>query len=126
MTREPTNFDSCIMVATSTKDDIEDINDRQNQGQAADYTSAGQRLELTAAKADLRRPTGDWSLYSFYTHATGRYNTSVFLCLCLCCAFCYQFSTIWIQWWSDATNSTGRKSNGFYLGIYALLCALGL
>ncbi|PNP80411.1 hypothetical protein FNYG_06010 [Fusarium nygamai] len=126
ITREPTNVDSPIMVATSTKDDIEVTNDEKSQGQAGDSTSAGPRLELTEAKADLRRPTGDWSIYSFYAHATGRYNTSVFLCLCLCCAFCYQFSTVWIQWWSDATNSTGRKSNGFYLGIYALLCALGL
>ncbi|KAF5565576.1 ABC transporter integral membrane type 1 [Fusarium napiforme] len=126
ITREPTNVDSPIMVATSTKDDIEVTNDEKSQGQAGDSTSAGPSLELTEAKADLRRPTGDWSIYSFYAHATGRYNTSIFLCLCLCCAFCYQFSTVWIQWWSDATNSTGRKSNGFYLGIYALLCALGL
>ncbi|KAF5658143.1 ABC integral membrane type 1 [Fusarium denticulatum] len=126
ITREPTNVDSPIMVATSTKDYIEVTNDEQSQGQAGDSTAAGPRLELTEAKADLRRPTGDWSIYSFYAHATGRYNTCFFFCLCLCCAFCYQFSTVWIQWWSDATNSTGRKSNGFYLGIYALLCALGL
>ncbi|KAF5565480.1 ABC transporter [Fusarium phyllophilum] len=126
VTGEPINVDSPIMVATSTKDDIEVTNDKQRQGQAGDSTSAGPRLELTEAKADLRRPTGDWSIYSFYAHATGRYNTIAFLCLCLCCAFCYQFSTVWIQWWSDATTSVGRKSNGFYLGIYALLCALGL
>ncbi|KAF5649815.1 ABC transporter integral membrane type 1 [Fusarium tjaetaba] len=124
ITREPTNVDSPIMVATSTKDDIEVTNDEQSQGRAGDRTSAGPRLELTEAKADLRRPTGDWSIYSFYAHATGRYNTSVFLCLCLCCAFCYQFSTVWIQWWSDATNSMGRKSNGFYLAIKLHLMVL--
>ncbi|KAF4345875.1 ABC transporter integral membrane type 1 [Fusarium beomiforme] len=125
-TTEPNIVEDTIMVTSATKGDVEVSNDMQRQGQAENNTSSGPSLELIEAKADLQRRSGDWKIYSFYAHSTGRFNATAFVCLCLSCAFCYQFSTIWIQWWSDASDHGNRKSNGFYLGIYALLCALGL
>lgn len=115
-----------ILVAHSTPED----SDNQQSSPSADAgTSSTQdtssNLELAEAKADLSRKTGDWSIYSFYIAATGRLNATLFLFFCLSCAFCYQFSTIWIKWWAEASSSGNGRSSGYYLGIYALLCFLG-
>ncbi|CAF3522690.1 unnamed protein product [Fusarium graminearum] len=125
-TAEPSSAENIIMVTSTTEGDVRVSDNKEGQEHAEHNKSPGPSREIVEAKADLRRPTGDWTIYSFYARACGRFNAIAFLCLCLSCAFCYQFSTIWVQWWSDATEDASRRSDGFYLGIYALLCALGL
>ncbi|KAH7041159.1 uncharacterized protein B0I36DRAFT_379973 [Microdochium trichocladiopsis] len=97
---------------------------REEQGRTDDSTNAD--LRLLEAKADLKRKTGDWRIYSFYTRAAGLLNTVSFLVVCLACAFCFQFSTIWVQWWSEARADSPVHSTGYYIGIYAMLSILGL
>ncbi|KAF5228301.1 hypothetical protein FAUST_11176 [Fusarium austroamericanum] len=125
-TVEPSSAENIIMVTSTTEGDVSVSDNKEGQEHAEHNTSPGPSREIVEAKADLRRPTGDWTIYSFYARACGQFSAIAFLCLCLSCAFCYQFSTIWVQWWSDATEDASRRSDGFYLGIYALLCALGL
>ncbi|KAM5513592.1 ABC transporter [Fusarium oxysporum f. sp. phaseoli] len=125
VTAEPSSVENAIMATGTAEGDVRVSDNKKRQGQAENNISSGPSREIFEAKADLRRPTGGWTICSFYARATGRFNAITFLCLCLSCAFCYQFTTIWIQWWSNATDHTHRRSNGFYLGIYALLCALG-
>ncbi|KAK2678708.1 hypothetical protein RAB80_003889 [Fusarium oxysporum f. sp. vasinfectum] len=125
VTAEPSSVENAIMATGTAEGDVRVSDNKKRQGQAENNISSGPSREIFEAKADLRRPTGGWTICSFYARATGRFNAITFLCLCLSCAFCYQFTTMWIQWWSNATDHTHRRSNGFYLGIYALLCALG-
>jgi ATP-binding cassette, subfamily C (CFTR/MRP), member 1 len=78
---------------------------------------------LAEGKSDISRKSGDWSVYSFYARATGYWNAAIFLLCCAACAFCFQFSIVWVQRWSDASSlSDSAASTSFYLGIYALLC----
>ncbi|KAK7941487.1 ABC transporter FUM19 [Apiospora aurea] len=79
-------------------------------------------VTLSESQADLDRKTGDISVYWFYVLAAGRPSAAIFILFCAACAFCFQFTTIWVQWWSDAAGSNQQRPLGYYLGIFAALC----
>ncbi|KAK8087708.1 multidrug resistance protein MDR [Apiospora hydei] len=79
-------------------------------------------VALSESQADLGRKTGDIRVYWFYVLAAGRPSAALFLLFCVACAFCFQFTTIWVQWWSDAAGSSQQRPLGYYLGIFAALC----
>ncbi|KAF5580564.1 ABC transporter integral membrane type 1 [Fusarium subglutinans] len=55
------------------------------------------------------RKRGDWTLYSYYAAAAGWFNTLVYLVLVAILGVLYNFSTIWLSWWSSA-NATGSNT----------------
>jgi ABC-type multidrug transport system fused ATPase/permease subunit len=76
---------------------------------------------------DQSRQTGDSSVYRYYFASMGAPFAVVFILLGISCAFFYNFTTIWLKYWSeDVISQHPAHSNSFYLGIYALfqICCL--
>ncbi|QKX54680.1 uncharacterized protein TRUGW13939_01768 [Talaromyces rugulosus] len=72
--------------------------------------------------ADLNRRNGSFSVYRYFSKASGHMAiTGVFAFLILC-VFCAEFSIVWVDWWSSAnTESSSIRVDGMYLGVYATL-----
>ena len=106
--------------------EVKDLGAEKKTNVAPGATSGIDDTQLAEAHTDLRRKTGDWKIYSYYSKATGCPSAFLFVVSCLATAFSYQFSTIWVQWWSDASTEGNARPVGYYIGIYAVLCVGGL
>ncbi|CAJ0544905.1 Ff.00g084500.m01.CDS01 [Fusarium sp. VM40] len=69
---------------------------------------------------------GDWSLYGYYVAATGKVNTSVYLIQVAALAVLYNFSSIWLGWWSSKNAAGHDTSLAKYLSVYACFGILTL
>jgi hypothetical protein len=65
VTAEPSSVENAIMATGTAEGDVWLSDNKKRQGQAENNTSSGPSREVVEAKADLRRPTGDWKIYSF-------------------------------------------------------------
>ncbi|KAH6648221.1 putative multidrug resistance-associated protein [Truncatella angustata] len=72
-----------------------------------------------ADMTDLKRRQGDWSVYSYYFKAAGKYELAFFLAFMSLWTVCEQFSAVWLNWWSDANEVATNRRDGMYLGVYA-------
>lgn len=75
---------------------------------------------------DPRRKNGDWSVYSYYFSSSGWITVASFLIGMAIWIFCEEFPTVWLEWWSAANEVEPNKDVGKYLGVYALLCLVGV
>ncbi|KAK4160538.1 P-loop containing nucleoside triphosphate hydrolase protein [Cladorrhinum sp. PSN259] len=73
------------------------------------------------AKADLSRQVGDWSVYRHYFKSMGFFLIIWSLFFAAGWGFFTNFSTIWLKYWSEDSDSS--RSFSYYAGIYALLQA---
>ncbi|KAK9779085.1 putative Multidrug resistance-associated protein [Seiridium cardinale] len=81
---------------------------------------ADSSLDQDAADVtDLKRQQGDWSVYSYYFKAAGKYELASFLAFMSLWTVCEQFSAVWLNWWSDANETSTNRRDGMYLGVYA-------
>lgn len=77
---------------------------------------------------DRQRQLTDFTAHKRYLSTLGRIPLSLFVILTLIAAFCNNFATIWLKFWSDhnTQNSQEKSRQGFYLGIYAVIQSLSL
>ena len=90
-------------------------------------TTAEALKDLNDEEQDLKRQTGDFSVYSYYSRAGGHITIAVMLLIVGLWVFCLEFSVVIVDWWSAANaKSEGRNnSNELYLGVYIGLGFLG-
>ncbi|KAF2253629.1 putative multidrug resistance-associated protein [Trematosphaeria pertusa] len=89
-------------------------------------TAAEALMELNEEEQDLKRQTGDFSVYSYYSRAGGHGTVATMLILVALWVFCTEFSVVIVDWWSAANaKSHGRSNDGQYLGVYVGLGFLG-
>jgi ABC-type multidrug transport system fused ATPase/permease subunit len=77
---------------------------------------------------DRQKQLNDFAAHKRYLSTLGRIPLSCFAILSLLAAFCNNFSTIWLKFWSDynTKHPQDKSRQGFYLGIYALIQSLSL
>lgn len=90
-------------------------------------------VERQNAAADLSRPVGNWSVYSYYIKSIGHRDVAAWTILMICYTMllefpskCYcsylrrtllNFKALWIKFWTGAVAIHGNSVNGLYLGI---------
>lgn len=76
---------------------------------------------------DASRALGDSAVFFYYFKRVGSLWTTTFLVLGIMCGFLYNFSAIWLQYWStDATSTAPKRSTASYIGIYGMIQGLAL
>ncbi|PYI36243.1 ABC transporter [Aspergillus indologenus CBS 114.80] len=70
------------------------------------------------ATDDQSRQTGDFAVYAYYASAAGRLNIVLSLVFAFMWAFCNEFSTVWVNWWTAANEKSPNSKVGMYLGVY--------
>ncbi|GFF96656.1 metal resistance protein YCF1 [Aspergillus udagawae] len=79
-----------------------------------------------AIKEDPRRQSGDLSIYLYYIRSIGWLPTGIFLVAISGFVFCISFPSIWVKWWAISNGEDPNGRTGYYLGIYAMLGAVGM
>lgn len=96
-----------------------------------------------AIKEDPRRQSGDLSIYLYYIRSIGWLPTVIFLVAISGFVFCISFPStvsvtplqrlvltdmtdIWVKWWAISNEEDPDGRTGYYLGIYAMLGAVGM
>ncbi|OHE95615.1 hypothetical protein CORC01_09047 [Colletotrichum orchidophilum] len=75
-----------------------------------------------AEEPDKARQPGDVAVYKHYFGSMAKWVIAVFIFWCCAYAFCKNFPTVWLKFWSeDITAADPKRSGAFYMGIYALL-----
>ncbi|KNG85917.1 ABC multidrug transporter [Aspergillus nomiae NRRL 13137] len=69
---------------------------------------------------------GDISIYLYYVKSIGWLPTLVFIITITGFVFCISFPSIWMNWWASSNEAEPGKHTGYYLGIYAMLGAVGM
>lgn len=69
---------------------------------------------------DQARKLGEFAIYKFYFSCFNRYTFLIYILNGLVFAFLYNFSTVWLEFWSSSVER-GENRFGFYLSIYILL-----
>ncbi|OJK00394.1 hypothetical protein ASPACDRAFT_52107 [Aspergillus aculeatus ATCC 16872] len=82
--------------------------------------------KVDEAEKETHEKGGDVSIYLYYVRAIGWLPTMVFLVAMLSFVFCLSFPSIWVKWWASSNDAEPGKHTGFYMGIYAMLGAIGM
>ncbi|TQN66876.1 ABC transporter atnG, partial [Colletotrichum shisoi] len=85
-----------------------------------DKTIRSQSLKVDEAVSDLRRATGDVSLYGYYLRSVGFRN---FLLL-LVCTSSYSFFITFPQYWLQKWTAAPVSQTMFYVGVYIIVSFL--
>ncbi|KAL1981835.1 hypothetical protein VTN96DRAFT_2080 [Rasamsonia emersonii] len=80
--------------------------------------------EAVSKDVDHLRRDGTWAVYAYYCRSAGYITVILFALSAAVCAFCSNFSTLWLQWWVEANEQQPNKQLGMYLGVYSLFFAL--
>jgi ATP-binding cassette, subfamily C (CFTR/MRP), member 1 len=76
---------------------------------------------------EKKRMNGDSAVYMHYMKSLGKRSIAAFLIFGVGWGFSYNFGNIWLTYWSkDIGSAHPRRTNYFYIGIYALLQLLYL
>ncbi|KAL4935954.1 hypothetical protein BDV06DRAFT_205947 [Aspergillus oleicola] len=67
---------------------------------------------------DSTRQNGDLSVYRYYASVSGRTTAAFSVIMTLLWCFCREFSTIWVDWWTEANAKHSNSNIGMYLGVY--------
>lgn len=79
-----------------------------------------------AEPEDKRRQRGDLAVYGFFLKAIGMPFAIGLLVSEISWAFLSTFSTVWLNFWSEANASQPNQYVGYYLGVYSALQVLGV
>ncbi len=82
--------------------------------------------ETEETQLEVNRRTGDLSVYCYYARSVGIFAVITFVMAISAYVFCISFPQIWLGWWANANVRAPNQNLGYYLGIYALLGAMGL
>ncbi|KAL4967241.1 P-loop containing nucleoside triphosphate hydrolase protein, partial [Aspergillus stella-maris] len=75
---------------------------------------------------DSSRQSGDLSVYGYYASVSGRTSATLSVIMTLLWCFCREFSTIWIDWWTEANEKSPNARTGMYLGVYVFFGLFGM
>jgi ATP-binding cassette subfamily C (CFTR/MRP) protein 1 len=97
-------------------------------GVAADWADQGSRpsnlneLAPTESYIDTKsRMMGDSTVYRYYLASLGKRSIIAFVVFGLGWGFFYSWGNIWLNYWSeDLSSEHPRRSNSFYIGLYAV------
>lgn len=67
------------------------------------------------------RQLGDIAVFRYFFSLFGSLYMVYFALSCVAFSFFYNFSTVWLKFWSDDNNVNPNNRRGFYLGIFALI-----
>ncbi|KAE8374500.1 P-loop containing nucleoside triphosphate hydrolase protein [Aspergillus bertholletiae] len=79
-----------------------------------------------SSEAESPGSGGDISIYLYYIKSIGWFPTLVFIIAITGFVFCISFPSIWMNWWAASNEAEPGKHTGYYLGIYAMLGAIGM
>ncbi|KAL3480358.1 hypothetical protein BJX99DRAFT_254660 [Aspergillus californicus] len=79
-----------------------------------------------AESIDSTRQNGDSSVYGYYASVSGRTTAVPSIITTLCWCFCREFSTIWLNWWTEANAKHPNSKTGMYLGVYIFFGIFGM
>ncbi|KAI1453921.1 ABC transporter [Annulohypoxylon moriforme] len=82
--------------------------------------------ETDKSLTDLRRKHGDFAVYKYYITNAGYLAVGLYAGFVTLWMFCTEFSTVVVNWWSEANAIEPNKDVGLYMGIYAMLGVLGV
>lgn len=82
--------------------------------------------EQEETQLEVNRRTGDLSVYYYYARSVGVLAVITFVVAMSAYVFCISFPQIWLGWWADANAQAPNQNLGYYIGMYALLGAIGL
>lgn len=69
---------------------------------------------------EKKRMNGDSAVYMYYMKSLGKRSIAAFLIFGVGWGFSYNFGNIWLTYWSeDVSSAHPRRTNSFYIGIYA-------
>ena len=75
---------------------------------------------------ESNKRTGDLSIYAYYARSVGWVAVLTFVVAISGYVFCFTFPQIWLGWWSNANAKHPNGNLGYWLGVYAMLCVMGL
>lgn len=75
--------------------------------------------------SDIRRKNGELSVYAYYLASAGYIAVALYAIFVTLWVSCIEFSTIWVSWWAEANRAHPNSRVGMYMGVYAMLGALG-
>ncbi|KAE8360003.1 P-loop containing nucleoside triphosphate hydrolase protein [Aspergillus caelatus] len=104
------------------------------QNNAAEKPSSSAKSEIQVSSVeqdedgDVESPGagGDISIYLYYVKSIGWLPTLIFIIAITGFVFCISFPSIWMNWWASSNEAEPGKHTGYYLGIYAMLGAVGM
>ncbi|KAI1774955.1 ABC transporter [Hypoxylon cercidicola] len=88
--------------------------------------SAEMAEETNKSLTDLRRKHGDLTVYKYYVTNAGYLAVGLYVGLMTLWVFCTEFSTVVVNWWSEANAVEPNKDVGLYMGIYAMVGLVGV
>lgn len=121
-------------VASRDKHDDPEVESSDEAGSGEAPTHPGQDQEARpktvrpgqAEPEDKRRQRGDSAVYGFFLKAVGVRFAIGLLVSEISWAFLSTFSTVWLNYWSEANSSQPNQHIGYYLGVYSALQVLGV
>ncbi len=92
----------------------DDIETAEESGQSA-------KKPATHMPHDIRRQTGDFTVYKYFFGHVGRTFTIGFFIVEIIWAFLSTFPTVWLNWWAQSNAAEPNERIGYFLGGYAVL-----
>lgn len=104
------------------------------QNKAAEKTSNSGKSDVQVSSVEQDEDSevdgpgagGDISIYLYYVKSIGWLPTLIFIIAITGFVFCISFPSIWMNWWASSNEAEPGKHTGYYLGIYAMLGAVGM
>lgn len=121
-------------VASLNKHDDSEVGSSDEAGSSEAHGQSGQDQEARPKTArprqaepeDKRRQRGDSAVYGFFLKAIGMPFAIGLLVSEISWAFLSTFSTVWLNFWSEANAERPNQHIGYYLGVYSALQVLGV
>ncbi|KAJ5709213.1 ABC transporter integral membrane type 1 [Penicillium malachiteum] len=114
-------IDECDKLYDQNRKEIEESSLLSRQPSREEVDS-----DSISLKQNLARRNCSWSIYSCYAHKAGFLQVGLFATFLLACGFTAQFSSIWLEWWSDANERDPNSDLGKYLGVYTVITLLAV
>ncbi|GAB1735972.1 hypothetical protein NU219Hw_g6029t1 [Hortaea werneckii] len=99
-------------------DELEEPASTSAKGDVKVQVSEAQELLSTAVN---KAPPPDATLYMTYLKAVGPKLVGCFIMALMLSAFCLNFSTLWISWWSESNAKQPGSRMALYASVYGVL-----
>ncbi|RAL16194.1 ABC transporter [Aspergillus homomorphus CBS 101889] len=106
---------------SDTSDDSSKLAGADDHNSISEATDSAKKVTVN----DPSRQTGDFAVYAYYASASGRVNIGLSLMFASLWAFCHEFPTVWLNWWTAANERSPNSRVGMYLAIYIFLGLTG-
>lgn len=121
-----------LSALTKHNDPEHEDGDAAESGEERTHSSPDQEARPKTARPsevqseDKRRQRGDSAVYGFFLKTIGLPYFIGLLVSEISWAFLSTFSTVWLNFWSEANSEHPNQRIGYYLGVYSALQVLGV